>query len=413
MKDYYKILNIDQNLQQAEIADSLHQELRTWTMRTSNPKKEVRDEAEKMVKEISEALDIFNDPGAYNDYITKLRQYRNSQANQQRQQQYQQSQQQQRQDQYQQSQQQANNGYMTIDQALDKARDLIGYDNKEAFRLIDASIKEQPKNPETWRALGDFYKKTKKFDLSRKAYYKVFDLVPNDYHSAFHLFNLCFVTGDNSDLERMYKIIYDPIIDKSSPYALNLEGRYYLSKKMYQEALATAKKASEIAGEGGTFYADLDTEPFGFHVSYVNFKQELARVYSYIAEEYKVEYKGEKYLTNKNDIYNYISCMENAYSNYPDEYYKNSIESAKKLFEKTELVEVVWLVVGFLVAITVLSPLVAFLPLVGIILAGYLVNKYMRVPGYIGNASMITGKSKFSLGYQDWKKNRKRNKNKK
>ncbi len=409
MKDYYKILNIDQNLHQEQIADYLHQELRIWTMRTSNPKKEVRDEAEKMVKEISEALDIFKDPGAYNDYINKLNQYRNSQANQQRQQ-YQQPQQQQRQEQ---PQQQANNGYLTVEQALEKARSLTGYDNNEAFRLIDASIKEQPDNPKTWRALGDFYKATNKYDLSRHAYYKVFDLVPDDYHSAFHLFNLCALTNDNSDLEKMYRIIYDPIKDKSSPYALYLEGRYYLSKKMYQEALAAFKKASEIAGEGNKFYADLTRKPFNYGVTNANFKQEVARVYSFIAEEYKVEYEGEKYLTSKNDIYNYISCMENAYSNNPIDYYKNSIESAKKLFEKTELVEMVWLVVGFLVAITVLSPLVAFLPLVGIVLAVYLVNKFMKVPGYIANASLVTGKTKFSLGYQEWKNNRKRNKSKK
>lgn len=413
MKDYYKILNIDQNLQQAEIADSLHQELRTWTMRTSNPKKEVRDEAEKMVKEISEALDIFKDPGAYNDYINKLSQYRNSQAQEQRQQQYQQSQQQQRQDQYQQPQQQANNGYYTVEQALDKAHDLIGYDNNEAHRLIDAAIKQEPRNPRSWKELGDFYKATDQFDLAKKAYYRLFDIDPDNYHAAFHLFNICLLADDNSDLERTYKILYEPVKDKTSPYAFYLQGRYYLCKKMYQEALAAFKAGYEIAGDESTFHGYLNREPYDYVISNVSFRRDMGTVYSYIAEEYLVEYEGSRYLTNKNDIYNYISCMENAYSNYPEESYKIAIDKAKKLFEKTELVEVVWLVVGFLVAITVLSPLVAFLPLVGIILAGYLVNKYMRVPGYIGNASMITGKSKFSLGYQDWKKNRKRNKNKK
>lgn len=73
MKDYFKTLGLNSNLSREELVEVLHNELRTWTNRTSNPIKEKRDKAEFMVKEVSEAIGIFENEEAYNSYLNELR----------------------------------------------------------------------------------------------------------------------------------------------------------------------------------------------------------------------------------------------------------------------------------------------------------------------------------------------------
>lgn len=415
MKDYYRLLNINQDFKRQEIADYLHEELRTWTSRTSNPLKEKRDKADEMVKLINEAMPIFEDEKAYNDYIYNLSEQRKAErgANNQNAPRPQPSPRPQ-------PKSNNNDSSMTVDEALEKARGLMGYDDNEAYRLIDKAIKATPKYPAVWKALGDYYKNRGEYDNAKDAYYKIFSIEDKDYDAAYSLLVLCTYTNDKRYLEEMYKIVYEPIKDKNSVYAHFIKGVYYECKNDLDKAIEFYEAAYKLGGDIDTFHGYLTVEPYDYIISNANLKNEVARMYYKKALEYAVPYEDNCYLTTKKDVYNYIANMEKAISYDNDEVYTNLLQNAKDLLKKTEPVELIWKILGVLALLLVETPvlkiitaIISFiLPFMKSILNSelfalgvfavdiYLVKTFMKVEGYLANGAMIAGTNKFIWALQ-------------
>ncbi|EGS29625.1 hypothetical protein HMPREF9130_1046 [Peptoniphilus sp. oral taxon 375 str. F0436] len=72
MKNYFALYQVNPNASAQELSDFFKKELRKWTMRANSPKKEIRDEAEAKIKEISEALDHFKDEASKAAYLQAL-----------------------------------------------------------------------------------------------------------------------------------------------------------------------------------------------------------------------------------------------------------------------------------------------------------------------------------------------------
>lgn len=178
MKDYFKLLNIDANLGREDILTFLYGELRTWTNRASNPIKEKRDKAEDMVTKISEAIEIFSDQARYNDYINQLNQNRN-------------------QGQEQKGQQKASNQQpkakpqaqtMTVDQVLDNAMSLFGYNDDAALKQINDVISRVPNYPRPWLMLAGYYKRKNNIDQAIAIYNRILSFSQNNYIASYNLF---------------------------------------------------------------------------------------------------------------------------------------------------------------------------------------------------------------------------------
>ncbi len=72
MDDLYSILKVSRTASADEIRSAIHRELRVWTQRTNAPVMEKRQEAERMIKLITEAEPILCDPGRRADYDRRL-----------------------------------------------------------------------------------------------------------------------------------------------------------------------------------------------------------------------------------------------------------------------------------------------------------------------------------------------------
>lgn len=415
--DYYRLLNIDQDYKRQEIANYLHEELRKWTSRTANPIKEKRDKAEEMVTLINEAMLIFEDEKAYNDYIYELSEQRKAEANSNNQEETPKRPQPSPRPQ---PKSNNNDSSMTVDEALEKARGLMGYDDNEAYRLIDKAIKATPKYPAVWKALGDYYKNRGEYDSAADAYYKMFSIEDKDYDAAFNLLNICSLTDDKRYLEEMYKIVYEPIKDKSSVYAYLIQGIYYESKADFDKAIEYYEVAYKLGGDATEFHGYLTVDPYDYIISNVKLKGDVARMYYKKALEYAARYEDNCYLTTKKDVYNYIANMEKAISYDNDEVYTSLLQNAKDLLKKTEPVELIWKILGVLALLLVETPILKIitaiisfiLPFMKSILNSelfalgvlaidiYLVKTYMKVEGYLANGAMISGKSKLIWAVQ-------------
>lgn len=72
MKNYFSIYNLPQDASLEEIKGILNKELRKWTSRATHPKLEIRQEAELNIKNVSEAIKVFETEESKNSYINQL-----------------------------------------------------------------------------------------------------------------------------------------------------------------------------------------------------------------------------------------------------------------------------------------------------------------------------------------------------
>ena len=321
MKDYFKTLGLNSNLSREELVEVLHNELRTWTNRTSNPIKEKRDKAEFMVKEVSEAIGIFESEEAYNSYLNELRAANQPQPKPQPQPQPQPK-----------PQPQANT--ITVDQALDKAQALFGYDDRAALDYINRAINTSPRYPRSWYILALYYKRNNNISKAIELFRKVFTFVPNDYIAAYNLFLIYCDAFNVSEGEAMYNIIYPPIKDKSDAYAHFINAKYNLLIGNYDDAISHFKEAYKVIGSKDTISTELTVDPKLFGPGNINLKNDIANAYYEKGRLYTFGTNDTEYLTTKKDVLDFVDAMQGALNTKEDGLYKEKIQNAKALLKK-------------------------------------------------------------------------------
>lgn len=384
MIDYFKLLNIDQNLSLEEIQVYLHEELRTWTSRSSHPIKEKRDLAEEKIQQINEAMPFFESQEKYNQYILQLEQSKKQAQEQQKK-----------------AQPKANNNQaLSVDQALEKARTLIGYNNQQALKYINDCIAVEPNNIKCWQMLGYYYRQTDNTDEAVKVYYKGLTVKPNDYLICFNLFTIFCYKSDAAGARDMFNVLYAPIKNKNDAYAHYIKGKYNMTTGKYNIAIKELKEADRILNGQNQVSTELEVEPYNFLVTDLNLNVYIANAYYNKCSWFTVKTSKGNYLTTKADVYDYISCMEKAISYDPRDEYKNYLEIAKGTLKNKENAGGILKVIPALIIIYIgeslylkykLGPWYLFVTLY---LAYKLPKELMKVREYLANGARIAGRKK-------------------
>ena len=78
MTDYYKLINVDPSASTEEIQAAIKKTRRLWNTRSTNPKADIRAEAEQNIRDIAEAEKILLDPSKRAQYDVALSQKGNT-----------------------------------------------------------------------------------------------------------------------------------------------------------------------------------------------------------------------------------------------------------------------------------------------------------------------------------------------
>lgn len=417
MKDYFKLLGINSNLGREDILSSLHRDLRTWTNRTSNPIKEKRDKAEEMVIIISEAIDIFSGQASYNNYINQLNQFR-EQMQEQKGPQRTYNQQPQPQPQSQPKPQ-----TITVDQALENALTLLGFNDDAAFKHINDAIKAAPNYPRCWNVLATYYKRKNNIEQAIAAYNRMLSIDPKNYIASYNLFLIYCDRDDIDKVKALYDVLYPPIKDKNDAYAHYISGHYNLVMKNYDLAIKDFDEVRRIINIKDDLITNLNVDPFMFYVNEINIKKDIAKAYYEKCRLYTFGTNDTSYLTTKKDVIAFISMLDNAISSYPADFYKRKRDEAKGLFEKVKLkwwgriiisyIDLIF--IGILMASFAIQKLNPYISpdkqvyatiitnnifraiLVLIILFSF---KFFKTTKYLENGARLAGKNKYSWNFR-------------
>ncbi|WP_072470148.1 hypothetical protein [Urinicoccus massiliensis] len=372
MKNYFALYQVNPNASAQELSDFFKKELRKWTMRANAPKKEIRDEAEAKVKEISEALDHFKDEASKAAYLKALN------LNNQPQQQTPPPQ----------PRPQVNpqpNTNQMVDNLIRQAQSFKGVNDAQAVNLLTQAINLNPRSRAAWLSLGTQYLSMYKVgpqgvevNLNREgenAYRKVFEFSPRDILASLNLFNYYRNWNRRDQQKQMFDIFYPQIKDKSSKAAFLYRGLMSLDQGNYEDAVNCLEEVYKQGPEVREMtFETLGDPPSVYTDVYYNVKRNLARAYRGRAEDFKVY--GE--LISPEDADSYIYYMTKAKQVESRDTDTANIESAQRLKTKKEFNKLKVFGLAFLA--WALSETL----LIGIILGVFLYITDAK-PGYIRN----------------------------
>lgn len=372
MKNYFALYQVNPNASAQELSDFFKKELRKWTMRANAPKKEIRDEAEAKVKEISEALDHFKDEASKAAYLQALN------LNNRPQQQTPPPQ----------PRPQVNpqpNTNQVVDNLIRQAQSFKGVNDAQAVNLLTQAINLNPRSRAAWLSLGTQYLSMYKVgpqgvevDLSREAenaYRKVFEFSPRDILASLNLFSYYRNRNRRDQQKQMFDIFYPQIKDKSSKAAFLYRGLMSLDQGNYEDAVNCLEEVYKYGPEIKEMTFETLGDPPSVYIDrYYDVKRNLARAYRGRAEDFKVYEE----LISPEDADTYIYYMTKAKQLDSMNADTDKIESAQKLKTKGGasklkvfgLALLAWALSGYL--------------LIGIILGVFL---YITgaTPGYVKN----------------------------
>lgn len=170
MKNYFSIYNLPQDASLEEIKGILNKELRKWTSRATHPKLEIRQEAELNIKNVSEAIKVFETEESKNAYINQLnielnKAKNNNQGRQNTQ-----------------SNTQNKGGNLSIDQSIKQAYELVNMDKNKALSLAQNIASQAPNYEPAWIALSKIQAENNvNQDILFKTYNRIMELNPNNY----------------------------------------------------------------------------------------------------------------------------------------------------------------------------------------------------------------------------------------
>lgn len=307
MKNYFALYQVNPNASAQELSDFFKKELRKWTMRANAPKKEIRDEAEAKVKEISEALDHFKDEASKVAYLQALN------LNNRPQQQTPPPQ----------PRPQVNpqaNTNQVVNNLIQQAQSFKGVNDTQAVNLLTQAINLNPRSRAAWLSLGTQYLSMYKVgpqgvevNLNREAenaYRKVFEFSPRDILAAFNLFHYYRNWNRRDQQKQMFDIFYPQIKDKSSKAAFLYRGLMSLDQGNYEDAVNCLEEVYKYGPEIKEMTFETLGDPPSVYINrYYDVKRNLARAYRGRAEDFKVY--GELISPEDADAYIYYKTKAN------------------------------------------------------------------------------------------------------
>lgn len=315
MKNYFVLYQVNPNASAQELSDFFKKELRKWTMRANSPKKEIRDEAEAKIKEISEALDHFKDEASKADYLQALNLNNRPQANPTPQPQ---PRPQPRPQVNPQGQGQPNTNQM-VDNLIRQAESFKGVNDAQAVNLLTQAINLNPRSRDAWLSLGAQYMSMYRIgphgvevDLNREgenAYRKIFEFSPRDILASLNLFNYYRNWNWRDRQKQMFDIFYPQIKDKSSKAAFLYRGLMSLDQGNYEDAVNCLEEVYKYGPEIREMTFETLGDPPRVHTTrHYKVKRDLVQAYKKRAEGFKVY--GE--LISSEDADSYIYYMTKA-----------------------------------------------------------------------------------------------------
>lgn len=376
MKNYFALYQVNPNASAQELSDFFKKELRKWTMRANAPKKEIRDEAEAKVKEISEALDHFKDEASKAAYLQALN------LNNRPQQQTPPPQ----------PRPQVNpqaNTNQVVNNLTQQAQSFKGVNDAQAVNLLTQAINLNPRSRAAWLSLGTQYLSMYKVgpqgvevNLNREAenaYRKVFEFSPRDILASLNLFGYYRNWNRRDQQKQMFDIFYPQIKDKSSKAAFLYRGLMSLDQGNYEDAVNCLEEVYKYGPEIREMTFETLGDPPSVYINrYYDVKRNLARAYRGRAEDFKVY--GE--LISPEDVDSYIYYMTKAKQVESRDTDTANIESAQRLKTKKEFNKLKVFGLAFLA--WALSETL----LIGIILGVFLYITDAK-PGYIRNRKAL------------------------
>lgn len=340
MKNYFAVYQVNPNASAQELSDFFKKELRKWTMRANSPKKEIRDEAEAKIKEISEALDHFKDEASKAAYLQALN--LNNRPQQQNPTPQPQPRPQPRPQVNPQGQGQPNTNQM-VENLILQAKSLRGVNDAQAVNLLTQAINLNPRHRAAWLNLGNQYLSMYKVgpqgvevnlnQEAENAYRKVFEFSPRDVLAAFNLFNYYRNWNRRDQQKQMFDILYPQIKDKTSKPAFLYRGLMSLDQGNYEDAVNCLGEVYKHGPEIREMTIETTGNPPSFYsTTYYNVKRNLARAYRGRAEDFKVY--GE--LISPEDADSYIYYMTKAKQVESRDTDTANIESAQRLKTKKD-----------------------------------------------------------------------------
>lgn len=374
MKNYFVLYQVNPNASAQELSDFFKKELRKWTIRTNAPKKEIRDEAEAKVKEISEALEHFKDEASKEAYIQALNRL---QANPN-------PRPQPRPKPRPQGQGQPNTSQM-VDQLIRQAQSLKGVNDAQAVNLLTQAVNLNPRYRATWLSLGTQYlsmyrvgRQGVEVNLNREAenaYRKIFEFSPRDILASLNLFNYYRNWNRPNQQKQMFDIFYPQIKDKSSKAAFLYRGLMSLDQGNYEDAVNCLEEVYKHGPEIKEMtFETLGDPPRVYTDVYYNVKRYLVQAYRRRAESFKVYGK----LISSEDVDSYIYYKTKANQVDGKNTDTSDIENAQRLKAKGGASKLKIFGLPFLAWIISQSLIIAII--LGVIL--YVTDS---TPGYEGN----------------------------
>lgn len=307
MKNYFALYQVNPNASAQELSDFFKKELRKWTMRANAPKKEIRDEAEAKVKEISEALDHFKDEASKAAYLKALN------LNNQPQQQTPPPQ----------PRPQVNpqpNTNQMVDNLIRQAQSFKGVNDAQAVNLLTQAINLNPKSRDAWLNLASQYMSMYRIgphgvevDLNREgenAYRKIFEFSPRDILASLNLFNYYRNWNWRDRQKQMFDIFYPQIKDKTSKAAFLYRGLMSLDQGNYEDAVNCLEEVYKYGPEIKEMTFETLGDPPSVHSNrHYKVKRDLIQAYKKRAEDFKVY--GELISPEDADAYIYYKTKAN------------------------------------------------------------------------------------------------------
>lgn len=313
MKNYFALYQVNPNASAQELSDFFKKELRKWTMRANSPKKEIRDEAEAKIKEISEALDHFKDEASKAAYLQALNLNNRPQANPTPQPQPR------PQPRPQVNPQGQPNTNQMVENLIRQAQSLKGVNDAQAVNLLIQAINLNPRSRDAWLSLGAQYMSMYRIgphgvevDLNREgenAYRKIFEFSPRDILASLNLFNYYRNWNRRDQQKQMFDIFYPQIKDKSSKAAFLYRGLMSLDQGNYEDAVNCLEEVYKYGPEIREMTFETLGDPPRVHTTrHYKVKRDLVQAYKKRAEGFKVY--GE--LISSEDADSYIYYMTKA-----------------------------------------------------------------------------------------------------
>ena len=326
MINYFEVYNLDLNQTREENLKILRAELRKLTKRSNHPKMNIRTKAQEQLKDITAAVEIFENDDSYNRYLTDLNMAQAKSTtpnNYERTESYEQQ-----------------NIPKDINEILTHADNLIGIDNAKAYDLIQEALSIDSFNITAWELYARYFSAVNKYDEKCTVLDKIENMDPNNFWVMVEQFSRYIdVYPDRGNAKKYYGRIMDQLIEGKNEVSLYYKGRYNMLLGYYEEAISNLLEAKQLTnGQSTINTSSYMKQPSEALILEVNWDYFLSEAYLLAGDKFFKEHKDAVYLTTKEDTLNYIEYMEQSLKYNPNnERAARNIKHGKDVLKKENI----------------------------------------------------------------------------